>query len=304
MGKRTKRRGRRAQNPQRSLAGSGITRARLRVPSYVVQLQTGVGNGALAGNLGFLPTSSAAYAWLCPLTIGGRFLQMAQQFRQYRVRRLGIRYRTALGSDGALPSGAVASTLASVNQNICFGFTADPGFAPVDYENAVETGGSIATNVRSNASLVVRPDWSISQGWRYVEYEPSPTIAALREVCFGSLFAFFAIAAAATVTNDLGDIIFEIDAEFRWPADNQIGPPPLSLAPTSYEQKLRASVRPIPPFQVSEDDNKAVIDPDEWESASNAAAALGKTGLPIVPGALVRSAQTRAPLVWRKKIGG
>jgi hypothetical protein len=234
--------GPRKGSPSLNVRRNGI-RCRIIVPSFNCTQGTGL-PGCLTSALSGIAYSNVAVIPLNVGAIGGRLAQLAEVFQQWRARRLAIRYRTALGSDGALPNSTVISSLAAVNNRICFGVCPDPAYAPVSYQNAVEYGGTV-TSVRSNANFRADLDQSLMGGWRYCQSDSTATTSQARFADIGTLYAYFNLLPTSLITNSFGDFEIDLDVEFRFPQDNVNTSPGLSKA--SEDEKKVERVPPLVP---------------------------------------------------------
>jgi hypothetical protein len=255
-----------------------VTRVQVKVTPFIAQYVSGQ-TGALTTAGSGLSRSGASTVPMNPVGFGLRVQQLCQEFQLWRVRKLRIAYRTSLGSDGALPSGAVQTTLNYVNNRLAFGFTSDPAFAPVSFLNAVEYGATV-TSCRSNAVHVALLDRSQMNGWRYTQSDSTASTNQSRFADAGVLYAFWALPAAANVTNSIGEFDCLVDLELKYPADNTLSSPSLDAIP-------QAMPMPSGPYPTIEDEKKeteqeSMIDSEAWQVAQALALSLGKTGAPVI----------------------
>jgi hypothetical protein len=165
---------------------------------------------------------------LDPFAVGGRFLQIAELYMQYRIHSCVARFRPLISTSGVSEStGAATSTPTYAEREFVMGFTKDPIFIPVSYDNAVEMGGQ-----RGRTSNSVSCRYGSSR-WLWCELPGGPTFADYRQCMFGTLFAYYANASTAT-TPTYGEITLDICASFRWPRDNTIS----HLAPVFRDRQL------------------------------------------------------------------
>jgi len=182
----------------------------------------GIGSGADGPTM----ATGSAFIDLSPSTMVGRFAPIASYFSQYRITRLRIQFKSALGSDGMIAGGNVTMTPAYINRTMAFGVYPDPDQSPSDYSDAVNFGARV-TSVRNNASFNFRPNRDWMNGWRYTQYGGTTNASEIRMYSIGNFYCFYAEPSLATVANAMGNFIFTMDAEFRWPNMNTLAPSPL-----------------------------------------------------------------------------
>jgi hypothetical protein len=163
---------------------------------------------------------------LNPSLTGQRFEQLAECFQEYRVNRASIHYRPSVSGSGVLQSGAVeasGSEVYAVNE-LAIGFSADPAFTPAgSFDNLLECGGTCTVS-SSPVTLTYTPR---NPQWLFTNLPASPSLADLRQCCFGRLNALWKLDPAANVTNAIGRVIMDLDVSFRFPMDNSLPQPGL-----------------------------------------------------------------------------
>jgi hypothetical protein len=167
-----------------------------------------------------------------------------------------------------------------VNNRLAFGFTSDPAFAPISFLNAVEYGATVIS-CRSNAVHVALLDRSQSNGWRYTQSDSTASTSQSRFADAGVFYAFWALPAAATVTNSIGEFDMLVDLELKYPADNTLSSPALDAIP--LDMPMPGGPRSTIEDEKKETDEESLIDSEAWQVAQALALSLGKTGGPVVP---------------------
>lgn len=248
----------RKQNPNRRRGKGGrvsnrndqTVRMRFRLNPFDTSLSTtGVSSfGAIYQGPDGTVTSGSLSIDMSPATINGRFADVCALFEQYRVNKLKVDYRSALGSDGLLAGGAVSTSPAYFNSNLAFGCTPDPVPIPTDYSDLVQLGCK-ETNVRSNSSFNFRTSRDWMNGWRYTVFGGGTTNSAdLRDYAFGSFNAGYPQVALSSVSTFFGNFIFTMDVEFRWPTTRLEPPmrlPRPPVLPASEEKKDEIESSPV-----------------------------------------------------------
>jgi len=193
------------------------------VPSFYAAYFSGM-PGPIGTELAGVTVSGASTVPLTCKAIGGRVAQLGECFQMFRVKRMAVRYRTNLGSDGSVPSGILGTSVTYAANSLCFGVTSDPAFAPVSYANAVEYGGAV-TSVARNKTFMFRGDLDQMDGWRYTQSDVSAGTSQARFADVGTIFAFWYQLPGANVTNPFGMFLLDMDVEFKHPQDNQLSGP-------------------------------------------------------------------------------
>lgn len=190
---------------------TGGARVRIRELPFSIKASSDDETSALCLIQNNTITSSLA---LYPDLIGGRFQELAHCFQQYRVRQCTVHYRSQTGVDGKLLDTAPTTTPSYMMNQFAIGFSADPVLTPTDAFSVVEQGGTL-TQIGANVSYNYV---DVNPKWLFVLPDSPNTVADLRQIAFGRLSAIWSIAPSANVAIALGNILLDLDVEFRYMA--------------------------------------------------------------------------------------
>jgi len=145
-----------------------------------------------------------------PVSLGGRFGEMAKLFQKWRIRSGKYRYVPSTSMSGVLESPTIASPQYSVCQ-LVMGIVRDPGLSVgLTFGQAVDTGGKPFSSVRP-ATYNIKPT-----GWLYTADPTSTTTNLTDRFNTAGVFYIYGDAnQAAQIT--LGAIYLDIHVEFSYP---------------------------------------------------------------------------------------
>jgi hypothetical protein len=147
---------------------------------------------------------------LDPYTIGGRLLQFANEFQQYRVVSGKLTYvpdGTATGLYEAV--NGQSTTPSYVARPFAIGIFKDPALSTLTYTNIIDGGGKWCNTSRGRQLSIGPSPWL----WTSTT-AASPSTIDLRTTAFGKLyFAFFN--SSTTASPSFGHLILQIDVEYK-----------------------------------------------------------------------------------------
>lgn len=216
----TSRRTGRPPQPGRAAAkAQGESRFRAIIPTFQIQAANGT-TGLLYTDMAGISLTGANSMLLSPFSIGGRLYQESKLWLQYRVNECKFRFNTTLSTSGVDATlGSLTTTPSYTERLACFGTVADPDFAPVSYQNAVECGGKVV-RLTENFSITTG---TLSRRWCWTEAPITPSDADIRQCYFGRIYSFANNTSNAS-TAFYGKMEAEVDISFRFPADNDTAP--------------------------------------------------------------------------------
>jgi len=184
--------------------------------AYLGQVSSGV--GAITANQSNRSLTGAISCELDPYTIGGRLYAIAFNFLQYRVRGGRLRYVPMMTSSGVSTLVAGPSTTPSYAvRDFVVKVYRDPRTAATSYSNGdlLMSGARACRTTQPFQISIPRSSWL----WTSTSASSSISSIDYRQAAFGALVAQFRDT-STTASVLYGDLIFDLDVEFRYPCQS------------------------------------------------------------------------------------